>query len=161
MQWIKRFILHFRHIKSLVIIRVLLVIVFLWGVKITAPSFKNGAVGQFQCFQKQTLFILWHTVPLERCILHKHNDAQNICIYDNPTPNGRLHCRTGFTQTSGGWTIEKKDEEPWCFCPIVCSKVPVKRSYGNKNNVEAVPKVGSKDLHCKPFLDETLSWIAD
>lgn len=58
----------------------------------------------------------------------------------------------------------KKNEEPWfffLFCPVVCSKVPVKKSYGNKNNVEAVPKVGSKDLHCKPFLDETLSWIAN
>lgn len=28
-----------------------------------------------------------------------------------------------------------------------------------QNNVEAVPKVGSKDLHCKSFLDET--WIAN
>lgn len=28
-----------------------------------------------------------------------------------------------------------------------------------QNNVEAVPEVGSKDLQCKSFLDET--WIAN
>lgn len=131
MQWIERFILHFRHIKGLVII--LLVIVFYGGLKY-CPLFQKWGSGTISMFSKANP-ILWHTVPLERCISHKHNDAQNICIYDNPTPNA--DCTVVQVSRADIWKLNhwKKWWETMVFLlffPVVCSKVPMKRSYGNK-----------------------------
>lgn len=133
MQWIERFILHFCHIKSLVII--LLVIVFYEGLKY-CPLFQKWGCGTISMFPKANS-LLWHTVLLE------------IVFYTNIRTRRTFVSTTILLQMAGCTAVQVSRRhlgvEPlkkkwwgtmiffFLFCPVVCSKVPVKRSYGNKN----------------------------